>query len=94
MSKRVLVVDDSNLARRTVRLLRQERQPSGIRCVLQSDQPVPGLPLLLPDSFTRATVEGASAQVETRRLEGRERTLVTWDMPAASPISFALAGDG
>jgi len=48
--------------------------------------------LLVPDGVATVALEGAPGQVVIRRLEGRERRVVTWDMPEEREITMVLRG--
>jgi len=78
------------LARRAVRLVSRQATPEGELCVLRSEVPVPGVSLLVPDGVAEVTIDGAAVQRETRRLEGRERGVVTWEMPGEREITMVL----
>lgn len=74
------------LARRSVRLLSLEPQAAGWKGVLQADQAVADLALLLPRGLTQVTLNGAPTPLQTRSLEGQERTLLICDLPAGVPV--------
>ncbi|MCS6859630.1 MAG: hypothetical protein NZT92_04835 [Abditibacteriales bacterium] len=77
--------------RRAVRLVHQEQQGGTLRCTLHARQAVPQLALLLPDQFRGASVDGVPTPPQKRILEGRERLVVAWDMPADVPVSLVLS---
>jgi hypothetical protein len=79
---------------RSVRLLSSETGSgieSGMRFQLQAEQPVSDLAILLPEGFAEATVNGVPASLQTRFLEGRERTVLVCDLPGGEPVSVVVA---
>lgn len=84
---------DFFLRRRSVQLVRQERQGEMLHCTLQSELSVSNLTLLLPDGFHRVEVNGISVPLKRGFLDGKERHFVILDLPSGKPTYLVLTVD-